>query len=67
MKRKYKPVYNVTGITHTGNQENIAQFDNKAKILKGLRQQGLDFERYQSITITKTTLIIYETKSLSET
>lgn len=61
MKRKHKPIYDVIGITHTGNQENIARFDNKAKILKGLRQQGLDFERYQSITITKTTLIIYET------
>ncbi|OOF38196.1 hypothetical protein BKK47_09945 [Rodentibacter mrazii] len=61
MKRKHKPIYDVIGTTHAGSQENIARFDNKAKILKGLRQQGLDFERYQSITITKNTIIIYET------
>lgn len=61
-KQKRKLVYKVIGTTYEGNQENITQFDNKAKILKGLRQQGLDFERYKSITLTKITLIIYEAK-----
>ncbi|QPB42662.1 hypothetical protein [Rodentibacter haemolyticus] len=60
-KRKIKPFYIVTGTAPDGGRtETIAEFKNKSQILKGLRQQGLDFDKYQEITIRKSPITVYE-------
>ncbi|KAE9536043.1 hypothetical protein ACWIW6_02760 [Ursidibacter sp. B-7004-1] len=59
-KRKIKAFYVVTGITAEAEMRRLAEFSHKGQILKGLRKQGLDFEKYQSITIHKQPITVYE-------
>lgn len=59
-KRKLKAFYVVNGTTADGNVEKVAEFSHKGQILRGLRKQGLDFDRYQSITIYKQPITVYE-------
>uniref|UniRef100_Q0I228 Uncharacterized protein n=1 Tax=Histophilus somni (strain 129Pt) TaxID=205914 RepID=Q0I228_HISS1 len=59
-KRRIKAFYVVTGKTIDGNNENIAEFTHKGQIFKGLRKIGLDFDKYQSITIHKSPIVVYE-------
>ncbi|WP_249962197.1 hypothetical protein [Histophilus somni] len=59
-KRRIKAFYVVTGKTIDGNNENITEFTHKGQIFKGLRKIGLDFDKYQSITIHKSPIVVYE-------